>query len=57
MKMTLKIFSIINIIIGALAIIGCFVDYDMDSGAGILAGVWIMATGIITLVYLNGEKK
>ena len=53
MKTTLKIVSIIEIVIGSLAIFGSFDPLD---GYALLGGALFVACGWIALVYI-GENK
>lgn len=54
MKKTIKIFAIIGIVVGSLAILGC-VD-EFDSGA-FIGGLMFLAWGIIDLNFINSLKK
>ena len=55
MKMALKIMSIISICFGSLAIIG-LMD-DPDGMAGIIVGLYLIATGIVGLNCLKLMKE
>ena len=53
MKTTLKVFGIINIVLGSLAVIGGFSDEDFTM---ILGGLWWIANGIIEVLFTRKEK-
>jgi hypothetical protein len=53
MKTTLKVFSIICVVLGALALIGGLIDAD---GYAIIGGGLFLTQGWMTLVYINNKK-
>ena len=53
METPLKVFSIIAIVLGALALISSLVEYD---GYGIMGGALFLTEGILALAYI-GEQK
>lgn len=54
MKNAVKIFAIIGIIIGSLAILG---SIDYFDPAGFIGGVLFLAWGIVDLSFINSLKK
>lgn len=54
MKKTIKIFAIIGIVIGSLAIIGCVDEFD---GAAFIGGLMFLSWGILDLNFINSLKK
>lgn len=54
MRITLKVFSIICVVIGGLAILGGIVE--PGGGNAYFGGGLLLAEGIIALVYIQGKK-
>lgn len=54
MKTTVKVFAIIGVVLGSLAIIGGIEDADFASFIG---GAMFLAWGIIDLSFLSSIKK
>jgi len=54
MKKTIRVFAIIGIVIGSLAIIGCIEEPDAYA---FLGGAMFLAWGIIDLTFINSLKK
>jgi len=54
MQKAIKIFAIVGIIIGSLAIIGCVTEPDM---AAFIGGALFLAWGILDLNFINSLKK
>ena len=55
LRTTLKIFSIICVVIAALAIIGSIIDFDSESGYALVGGGILLAQGWLALVYISKE--
>ena len=53
MKITVKVFAIIGIVLGSLAIIGSFSDNDFYTFVG---GALFLAWGIVDLTFLKSLK-
>ena len=56
MKTTLKIFAIINIVLGGLCILGAMIDNSLEAMTVVIGGGWWLTNGIIMCVYLNKNK-
>ena len=54
MKTTLKVFSIINIVLGSFCLLAGMGD---STGEAMVAGLWWIANGIVVLAYLKETKK
>lgn len=57
LKTTLKVFSIICIILGGLAIIGDILDLNSESGYALIGGGLFVAEGWLALKYISRNKK
>ena len=56
MKKTIKIFSIVFIVIGSLAILAS-AGGGTDAWASFIGGTMFLGNGICVLIYLNQENK
>ena len=56
LRTTLKVFSIIAIVLGVSAIIGALESTDADAGYAFLGGIFFMVEGWLTLVYIGKTK-
>lgn len=54
MKTTIKVFGIINIVLGAIAILASM-TYAVDFTT-FIGGMWWVANGIVVLVYIQDKK-
>ena len=57
MRTTLKIFSIISVVIGGLAIIGCVTEETLYGAmTSFVGGALFLTQGILALVYIGNHK-
>ena len=56
MRNTLKVLSVIAVVLGALALLDGFTSGDADAGYAVIGGGLFLAQGWITLSYLGNEK-
>jgi len=54
MKKAIKVFAIIGVIIGGLALIACIDEFD---SASFIGGLLFLAWGILDLAFLDSLKK
>lgn len=54
MKTTVKVFAIIGIVLGSLAILSCLEEPD---GYAFIGGCFFLAWGIVDLQFINQLKK
>jgi len=57
MRTTLKIFSIIAVVIGSLALISSVTEGGQDAGYSFLGAVMFLTQGILALVYISQQNK
>lgn len=54
MKTAIKVFAIIGIVVGSLALLACVDEFD---GAAFIGAVLFLAWGILDLSFINSLKK
>jgi hypothetical protein len=56
LRTTLKVFSIISVVLGALAILGALESTDANAGYAFLGGIFFLVEGWLALVYIGKPR-